>query len=45
MTAETVAHLQSEEMMLRYSAHLQIITDNGSENINWLETHMARNKH
>ena len=33
-TAKTVAHLLLEKIITRYSTPLQIVTDNGSENIN-----------
>ena len=33
-TAETIADLQLEEIIPRYSTPLQIVTNNGSENIN-----------
>ena len=33
-TAETVAHLLLEEIISRFRTPLQIVTDNGSENIN-----------
>ena len=32
--AETVVHSLLEEIIPRYSTHLQIVTDNGSENNN-----------
>ena len=38
-TAETVAYLQLEEIIPRYSTPLQIVTDNGSENINRVMKH------
>ena len=38
-TAETVVHLLFEEIIPRYSAPLQIVIDNGSENINRVMKH------
>ena len=38
-TAETVAHLLLEEIIPRYSIPLQIVTDNGSENVNKIMKH------
>ena len=42
-TAETVVHLLLEEIVPRYSTPLQTVTDNGSENINRVKKHTARN--
>ena len=42
-TAGTVAHLLVEEIIPRYSTPLQIVTDNGSENINRvMKTHWKK---
>ena len=38
-TAETVVHLLLKEILPRYSTPLQIVTDNGSENINRVMKH------
>ena len=38
-TAETVAHLLLEEIIPRYSTHLQTVTDYGSENIDRIMKH------
>ena len=38
-TAETVAHLQLVEIIPKYSTPLQIVTDDGSENINRFMIH------
>ena len=41
-TAETVVHLVLEETISMYSTPLQIVTDNGSENINREMKHMLQ---
>ena len=38
-SAETVAHLLLEEIIQRYSTPLQIVSDNGSENVNRVMRH------
>ena len=38
-SAETVAHLLLEEIIPRYSTPLQIVSDNGSENVNRVMRH------
>ena len=43
-TAETVAHLLLEEIIPRYGTPLQIVRDNGSENINRVMKQTVRNK-
>lgn len=46
-TADTIGHLTIEEIFPRYDAPLEIVTDNGSENVNRLvrETLQALNVH
>ena len=46
-TADTVAHLLIEEIFPRFGCPLQIVTDNGSENVNKVvqETMRSLNKH
>ena len=44
-TAKTVVHLLLEEIIPRYSTPLQIVTDNGSENINRVMKHTVRNEY
>ena len=44
-TPETVAHFLLEETIPRYSTPLQIVTDNGDENVNRVMKHAGRNEH
>ena len=41
-TAETVAHLVIDEIIPRHSTPLQIVSDNGSENVNKVMKHMLK---
>ena len=44
-TAEIVAQLLLEEIIPKCSTSLQIVTDNGSENINRVMKHTGRNEY
>ena len=39
-SAETIAHLLLEEIIPRYSTPLQLVTDNGTENVNKVMQHL-----